>query len=69
MTPDEWNKKHRREPIDTREIAPVNCPRCNGRMYFPDNDHTANDRVVRCASRSVCCQATIANPAYAAETL
>lgn len=64
MTPDEWNKKHEREPIDLRELAPVFCPQCGGRMYFTDADYTSSKRVVRCSSKRACVQTTIVNPMY-----
>lgn len=64
MTPDEWNTKFRPEPFDTREMAPVQCPRCGSKMFFPFDDHAENDRGVRCVSKQSCVQTTIRNPMY-----
>lgn len=64
MTPDEWNAKHRHEPLDAREFSPVSCPCCGARMFFPHQDDMENDRVVRCSSRRSCVQTTIRNPLY-----
>lgn len=63
-TPDEWNATHRPPPVDDREFAPVSCPRCGSRMFFPWRDADHDDRVVRCASKSHCIQTTIRNPLY-----
>lgn len=61
-TPDEWNALYKKPEIDTRKFAPVQCPHCGARMYYPYfDDAMAAERIVRCASNRSCTQTTIAN--------
>ncbi len=63
MTPEEWNKKHRKQVRDTREYAPVTCPYCGSKMFYPfAREPFATEDVVRCSSKESCCQTVINRP-------
>lgn len=56
-TPAEWNKKHLK-PSPLVEHAPVACPHCGRRMFYPfGRDFRENEDIVRCPKG--CVQTTI----------